>query len=64
MIRLLLLLERHPALRRRAIAALAAEPRVFQRLLAINDGQATLRSLGLGNAARFAWRMAAAGARV
>jgi len=65
MIRLLLLLERHPALRRRAIAALAREPRVFQRFLAINDGQATLRSLGLGNAARFAWRMAAgeAGAR-
>ena len=61
MIRLLLLLERHPALRRRAIAALAKEPRVFQRFLAINDGQATLRSLGLGNAARFAWRMAAAG---
>jgi flavin-dependent dehydrogenase len=61
MIQLLLLLERHPGLRRRAIAALAAEPRVFQRFLAINDGRATLRSLGLGNAARFAWRMVAAG---
>jgi flavin-dependent dehydrogenase len=61
MIGLLLLLERHPALRRRAIAALAREPLVFQRFLAINDGQARLRSLGLGHAARFAWRMAAAG---
>lgn len=61
MIRLLLLLERHPALRRRAIAALAREPAVFQRFLAINDGQATLRSLGLGSVARLAWRMAAAG---
>jgi len=48
MIHLLLLLERHPLLRRRAIAALAAEPQVFQRFLAINDGQATLRSLGSG----------------
>lgn len=63
MIRLLLLLERHPALRRRAVAALAKEPRVFQRFLAINDGQATLRSLGVGNAARLAWRMAGASPR-
>jgi flavin-dependent dehydrogenase len=61
MIRLLLLLERHPALRRRAIVALGREPRLFQRFLAINDGQARLRSFGLRNAARFAWRMTAAG---
>lgn len=59
MIHLLLLLERHPALRRRAMAALAREPSVFQRFLAINDGEAGLLSLGARNAARLAWRMLA-----
>ncbi len=57
MIRLLLLLERHPVLRRRAMRALAQEPRVFERFLAINDGETALRSLGVANAARLAWRM-------
>lgn len=42
MIRLLLWLERHPAVRRRAFQGLAAAPGLFGRILAVNDGASPL----------------------
>ncbi len=50
----LLWAERHPALRRRLMATLAAEPALFRRLLAVHARQLPLRSFGL----RPAWRLA------
>jgi menaquinone-9 beta-reductase len=41
MSRLLLLLDRHPAVRRRSIAALAARPPIFARMLAAHVGDVT-----------------------
>jgi flavin-dependent dehydrogenase len=42
----LVYLARHPALARRAIGRLGRDPALFGRLLAVNDGQRTLLSLG------------------
>ena len=52
LIRLLLLAERHPVLRRRLIATLARDPALFARLLAIHTRQAPPRELGVGGALR------------
>lgn len=54
---LLLWVERHPALRRRVIAALAREPRVFSRLLAIHTRDLPVRRMGLATAPRLLWGM-------
>ncbi len=48
--------ERRPRLRRRALVALAKEPAIFSRLLGIHARALPVRSLGLENAARLAWR--------
>jgi len=45
LIRVLLFAERRPALRRRLVAALAADPELFQRLLAVHAGQTPLAAL-------------------
>ncbi len=58
---LVLALERRPALRRRAIRALAAEPAIFSRLLGIHGRMLPARRLGLPGAARLAWRLVADG---
>jgi len=58
--RLLLFVERHRALRRRAIRALAADPALFSRLLALHVRDLPLASFGWSGAARLAWRLAAA----
>lgn len=58
MTHLLLALARRPAWRRRAIKALAAEPGLFDRLLAVHARQSGLGAVGLGGAARLAWRFA------
>jgi flavin-dependent dehydrogenase len=55
---LVLGLERHPALRARALRALAAEPALFSRLLGIHARTVPPRRLGLG-ALRLAWRLMA-----
>lgn len=52
LVRLLLFAERRPWLRRRVIGALARDPELFARLLAIHARQAAPRDLGLGGAAR------------
>ncbi len=52
--------ERRPRLRRRALVALAQEPVIFSRLLGIHARALPVRSLGLLNAARLAWRFATA----
>jgi flavin-dependent dehydrogenase len=57
---LVLALERRPRLRRRALAALAAEPALFSRLLGIHARTLPPRALGLDGALRLAWRLAAA----
>ena len=57
---LMLAIERHPRLRRRAIAALAAEPALFSRLLGIHARALPPRRLGLDGALRRAWRLLAA----
>ncbi|HEX4953780.1 MAG TPA: NAD(P)/FAD-dependent oxidoreductase [Thermoanaerobaculia bacterium] len=56
--RLVLALERRPRLRRRAIAALAAEPELFSRLLGVHSRSLPLSHVGLPGAARLAWRLA------
>lgn len=57
---LVLAMERRPRLRRRALAALAAEPALFSRLLGIHARTLPPRALGLDGALRLAWRLAAA----
>ena len=57
--RLVLACERRPALRRRAVAALAAEPALFSRLLGIHGRTLPARELGLPGALRLAWRLVA-----
>jgi flavin-dependent dehydrogenase len=52
--------ERRPALRRRAIKALAAEPALFSRLLGIHGRTLPPRQLGLDGALRLVWRLMAA----
>jgi 2-polyprenyl-6-methoxyphenol hydroxylase-like FAD-dependent oxidoreductase len=51
---MMLLMARRPALRRRVVQALAANPHTFARLLAIHIGAASPAELGLGNALAFA----------
>lgn len=51
LIDLLLWVERRPWLRRRVVRALAREPEVFGRMLAVNDG-APASTLGVGGVAR------------
>ena len=57
MTRLLLWIERRPALRRRVIRALAREPMVFSRLLAIHCRALPVRRLGFETAPRLLWRL-------
>ena len=54
-IRVLLIAERRPWLRRRLIRTLAEEPALFSRLLAVHTRARPLRALGLHNTARLAW---------
>jgi flavin-dependent dehydrogenase len=54
MTKLVLALEKRPALRSRAIRALAAEPALFSRLLGIHARTLPVRELGLGGAFRLA----------
>ncbi len=53
--RLLLLLDRYPSLRRRALRGLAEDPELFARLLAAHRGEASPRSLA-ATSLRFAWQ--------
>ena len=57
MTRLLLAVERHPRLRHRTIRALAADPTLFDRLLALHVGDLEPRDFGLRGAARLAGRL-------
>lgn len=58
--RLVLAIDRHPGLRRRAIGALAADRELFSRLLGVHSRSLALRQVGLGGLARLVGRMAAA----
>jgi flavin-dependent dehydrogenase len=59
MSRLMLTMDAHPRLRRRAFRILAAEPSLFRRLLQFNIGELPLLKVGVGHALRFGWRMLA-----
>lgn len=61
LIRVLLFAERHAFVRRRLIGALAAEPEIFARLLAIHARDLPPSSLGLGGAARLLRGLCSAG---
>jgi len=56
--RLALLLTRHPRLRRRAVAALAADAALFSRLLGVLGARRTTREVGGAALVRFAARLA------
>ncbi|HSL83916.1 MAG TPA: NAD(P)/FAD-dependent oxidoreductase [Thermoanaerobaculia bacterium] len=64
LIRLLLLAERRPWLRRRAVRALAADRALFERLLGLHAGTVPVSVLGLSGTlrlgGRLAWRLASA----
>ncbi len=57
MTHLLLFVERRPALRRRVIRALAREPSVFSKLLAVHCRALPIRRLGFETAPRLLWRL-------
>ncbi len=57
--RLLLLLDARASLRQRVLRAFAAEPRVFERLLAIHVGETSTAHLAL-TGVQFGWRLLAA----
>lgn len=57
MSRLMLMMDAHPRLRRRALRILAAEPFLFSRLLDLNVGELALSKFGVGHAFRLGWRM-------
>jgi flavin-dependent dehydrogenase len=59
MSRLLLALENHPRVRRRAIVALAKEPRLFEPLLAAHTGDFSPLTIGFGNILRLGGRLIA-----
>jgi flavin-dependent dehydrogenase len=61
MSRLMLMMDAHPNLRRRALSILASEPSLFTQLLQFNVGKLTLSKVGFGHALRFGWRMLAPG---
>lgn len=54
---LLLQVEARPRLRRRVLRALASDPSLFARILAVHCGARPLRSLGLTSAPRLLWRL-------
>ena len=59
MSRLLLAMENRAWLRRRALAALAKEPHLFERLLAVHAGTFSPLTFGFGNFFRLGWRLLA-----
>jgi flavin-dependent dehydrogenase len=60
MTHLLLFVERHPALRRRVIAALAHDSHLFSRLLAIHARELPVKRMGWSTAPRLLWGLARA----
>jgi len=60
LIHLLLAVERRPRLRRRTLRALAADPDLFDRFLAVHARSAPVSEVGLTGALRLAWRLASA----
>ena len=60
MARLLLLMDRHPSIRRRVLHAFSSEPSVFSRLLAIHTGALAPAQFGLHGALAFGWGLMSA----
>ena len=57
MSKLMLMMDAHPCLRRRALRIFSAQPSLFSRLLDVNIGEVSLSKFGLGTALRLGWRM-------
>ena len=57
MARLMLLLDRHPALRRRIMRALSSDPALFPRLAAIHTGALAPGAFGVGGALSLGWQL-------
>jgi menaquinone-9 beta-reductase len=57
MSRLMLFMTSHTWFRQRVLRALARQPRVFSRLLAIHVGAASPASLGLEGVLKLGWRL-------
>ena len=55
--RLMLFMDRHPRLRRRALRALAAEPSLFERILNAQVEELALSQCGMDLPARLGWRL-------
>jgi flavin-dependent dehydrogenase len=53
----MLLMDRRPGLRRRALRALSSYPEFFARMLAVHTGAASARSLGWRGPTTLAWQM-------
>jgi len=60
MAHLLLLMDRYPFIRRRALRALSSEPNIFSRLLAIHTGALSPLEFGLNGALSFGWGLVTA----
>lgn len=60
LIHLLLAVERRPRLRHRTLRALAADPDLFDRIIAVHARSAPVSEVGLAGALRLAWRLASA----
>lgn len=60
MSRLMLTMDGHPNLRRRALRALAAEPACFGRMLAIHTGAMPISDFGIRNGLSLGWGLLAA----
>lgn len=58
MARMLLLMDRFPALRNRAIRMFSGEPAMFERLLRVHVGEEALGRFVIRHGAAFAWRLA------
>jgi flavin-dependent dehydrogenase len=57
---LMLTMDRHPALRRRGLQALANDPAHFARILALHTGALRLHQFGVLEGIQFGWRLLAA----
>jgi len=64
MARVLVMVGRHRWLRARVLAALAARPRIFARLLAVHAGELSPRAVGIDTLASLGWQMLASRAPV
>lgn len=57
---LMLMMDRHPVLRRRALRALSDDPACFERMLAVHTGAVSVSDFGLRSGFKLGWNLLAA----